>query len=291
MNFIDLHIHSTYSDGTLTPLLLVREAKEMGLKAISLTDHDTTEGVEETISHGDTYGVEILPGVELSAHIDTLSVHILGYGLRYNDPTLLARLATIQEARDARNQKIITRLNDLGIEITKEDLHKFSKTGQTGRPHFAQFLIEKKVAHSFADAFDVYLGQNGSAYVPRKILFAADAIRYINEAGGLSVLAHPVAIDCTMSSIPGLVETLKNFGLAGIEVYYPSHSKTARKALLEISRKYDLIATGGSDFHGYRSTGSTLGRTGKNKRLPYEVLEIIKNRLSSKKTATTQEDW
>ena len=290
MNYIDLHLHSTYSDGTLTPLLLVQEAKKMGLRAISITDHDTTEGVEETISHGNAYGVEILPGVELSAHIDTLSVHILGYGLKYNDPALLARLASIQEARDTRNQKIITRLNDLDIKITKEDLDKFSKTGQTGRPHFAQFLIEKKVVYSFDDAFNIYLGQNGLAYVPRKILLAADAIRYINEAGGLSVLAHPATIDYTMSSIPGLVETLKKLGLAGIEVYYPTHSKTVRKTLLEISRKYDLIATGGSDFHGHRNTGNTLGRTGKNQRLPYEVLEIIKNRLSSEKTATIQKD-
>lgn len=290
MNYIDLHIHSTYSDGTLTPLLLVQEAKKMGLRAISLTDHDTTEGVEEIISHGNAYGVEILPGVELSAHIDASSVHILGYGLHYNDPALLARLATIQEARHTRNQKIINRLNDLGIKITKEDVHKFSKTGQTGRPHFAQFLIEKKVAHSFDDAFDIYLGQKGSAYVPRKILFAADAIRYINEAGGLSVLAHPATVDYTMSSISGLVETLKNFGLSGVEVYYPTHSKKVRKTLLEISRKYDLIATGGSDFHGHRSAEKTLGSTGKNQRLPYEVLEKIKNRLSAKKAATVQED-
>lgn len=290
MNYIDLHIHSTYSDGTLTPSVLVQEAKKMGLKAISLTDHDTTEGVEEIISHGNTYGVEILSGVELSAHIDASSVHILGYGLQHNDPELLARLAIIQEARDTRNQKIINRLNELGIKITKEDVYKFSKTGQTGRPHFAQFLIEKKMVNSFDDAFNIYLGQNGSAYVPRKILPAADAIRYILDAGGLPVLAHPAIINCTMSSIPDLIETLKNFGLSGVEVYYPSHSKKVRKTLLEISKKNDLIATGGSDFHGHRNAEITLGRTGKNQRLPYEVLEKIKTRLSSSKAATIQEN-
>ena len=290
MNYIDLHIHSSYSDGTLTPSLLVQQAKKIGLRAISLTDHDTTEGVEEIISYGNTYGVEILSGVELSAHIDASSVHILGYGLQYNDPALLARLVNIQEARDTRNKKIINRLNELGIKITKEDVYKFSKTGQTGRPHFAQFLIEKKLVNSFDGAFDIYLGQNGSAYVPRKILLAADAIRYILDAGGLPVLAHPATIDCTMSSIPDLLETLKNFGLSGVEVYYPTHSKKVRKTLLELTRKYDLIATGGSDFHGHRSAEKTLGRTGKNQRLPYEVLENIKTRLSAKKTATIQED-
>ena len=290
MNFIDLHIHSTYSDGTLTPALLIQQAKKSGLRAISLTDHDTTEGVEEIIKYGNTYGVEILSGVELSAHIDASAVHILGYGLRHNDPVLLAQLAGIQEARNTRNQKIIKRLNELGIKITKEDVYNFSKTGQTGRPHFAQFLIEKKVVNSFDDAFDIYLGQNGSAYVPRKILFAADAIRYIIDAGGLPVLAHPATIDFTMSSIPDLLEKLKNFGLSGVEVYYPTHSKKVRKTLLEICRQHDLIATGGSDFHGHRNAEKTLGRTGKNQRLPYEVLEKIKNRLSLVKAATIQEN-
>jgi len=290
MNYIDLHIHSTYSDGTLTPSLLVQLAKKMGIRAISLTDHDTTEGVEEIIKCGNSYGIEILSGVELSAHIDASSVHILGYGIQYNDPLLLDRLASIQKARDTRNQKIITRLNELGIKTTKEDVHKFSKTGQTGRPHFAQFLIEKKVVNSFDNAFDIYLGQNGSAYVPRKILFAEDAIRYIIDAGGLPVLAHPATINCTLYSIPELIEKLKDFGLSGVEVYYPTHSKKTRKTLLEIIRKYDLIATGGSDFHGHRSAEKTIGRTGKNLRLPYEVLEKIKNRLSSAKTAAIQQN-
>lgn len=281
MNYIDLHLHSTYSDGTLTPLLLVKEAKKHGLQAISLTDHDTMEGVSEIIAHGITYGVEILPGVELSAHIDSASIHILGYGLRHNDPLLLSRLESIQHARNLRNEKIITRLNDLGIDITKEDVDTLSQTGQTGRPHFAQILISKGVIHSFDEAFDRYLGQNGIAYVPRKILPAADAIRYIKEAGGIAVLAHPLTIDQSITCIPELVETLKGFGLGGIEVYYPSHSKAARKTLFELSRVFDLVATGGSDYHGHSQTGNGMGKTGKNQRLPYEIFEKLKSRLQT----------
>lgn len=287
MNYIDLHLHSTYSDGTLTPLLLVKEAKKRGLQAISLTDHDTTEGVEEIIDHGEAYGVEILPGVELSAHIDNSSVHILGYGLKYNDRALLSRLDTIQQARDRRNQKIIHRLNDLGIKITKEDVETVSQTGQTGRPHFAQALIAKGIVNSFDEAFVRYLGQEGIAYVPRKILPVADAIRCINEAGGIAVLAHPVTIDRTMASIPGVVETLKGLGLGGIEVYYPTHSKTVRKTLLELNRKFDLIATGGSDFHGHTKTENGMGKIGKSQRLPYEILEKLKSRLQ---TGTTKHE-
>ena len=289
MSYIDLHLHSTYSDGTLTPLQLVQEAKAIGLKAISLTDHDTTEGVEKIITHGAAYGIETLTGVELSAHFDNLSIHILGYGLRHKDPSLLRRLEAIQQARNIRNEKIICRLNELGIQTSKEDILRFSRTGQTGRPHFAQYLVEKKVVATFDEAFSSYLGQNGSAYVPRKILSAVDGIRYIIEAGGIAVLAHPAAIDHSMDSIPHLVESLIDLGLGGVEVYYPTHTKSMRKTLLDLCRKYDLIATGGSDFHGYKCSVNSLGKTGKNKKLPYGIFEIIKNRIEPTTKATTRD--
>jgi predicted metal-dependent phosphoesterase TrpH len=281
MNYIDLHLHSTYSDGTLTPLLLVKEAKKLGLKAVSLTDHDTTEGVSEIIAHGASCGVEILPGVELSAHIDSTSIHILGYGMRHNDSELLSQLGSIQQARDFRNLRIVSRLNDLGIAITEKDLETLSQKGQTGRPHFAQYLVAQGVVKTFDEAFDTYLGQDGSAYVPRKILPADNAIRYIRDAGGIAVLAHPLTIDHTLARIPGLIKTLTDFGLGGIEVYYPNHSKTTRRTLLELTQKYDLVATGGSDFHGHTPSGNGMGKTGKSQRLPYEILENIKRRLTS----------
>lgn len=282
MKFIDLHLHSTYSDGTLPPELLVKEAQRLGLEAISLTDHDTTEGVAETIHYGNLAGIEVLPGVELSAHFETLSVHILGYGITFDDPTFNSKLKKIQQARDRRNQKIIGRLNTLGIPITQEELETCSGVGQAGRPHFAQLLIQKQVARTLDEAFDNYLGQNGIAYVPRKILLAADAIRYINDAGGIAILAHPVTIDQTMATIPKLVESLAGFGLGGIEVYYPIHSKNVRKTLLEICSTFDLVATGGSDFHDHNRPVNRLGKIGKNQRLRYDVYENLKERLKSR---------
>jgi predicted metal-dependent phosphoesterase TrpH len=282
MKFIDLHLHSTYSDGTLPPELLVKEAQRLGLEAISLTDHDTTEGVAETIYFGSLAGIEVLPGVELSAHFDTSSVHILGYGVEFKDPIFNSRLEKIQKARDRRNQKIISRLNSLGINITKEELETCSGAGQAGRPHFAQLLIQNKVVHTLDEAFDQYLGQNGMAYVPRKILLASDAIQYINEAGGIAILAHPVTIDQTMATIPKLIESLTRFGLGGIEVYYPIHSKNVRKTLLEICSTFDLVATGGSDFHDHNRPVNRLGKIGKNQRLRYDVYENLKERLKSR---------
>ena len=188
MDCIDLHLHSTCSDGTMSPSQLVHEAARRNIKAIAITDHDTIEGVEEALLEGKSCKVEILSGVEISAYLDDIPMHILGYGFRHTDAALQESLKKIQQARNDRNIAILKKLNDLGIDVTQDDLKKQSKTGQAGRPHIASLLVEKKIVHSMDEAFSRYLRKDGRAFAERKKLMAQDAIAMINEAGGIAAL-------------------------------------------------------------------------------------------------------
>lgn len=288
MEYIDLHLHSTYSDGTMTPAELVQEAVKQKIRAIAVTDHDTCQGTSEALVEGERLGVEVISGIEISAYLDDTPLHILGYGFDHKDPDLFKRLKNIQRHRDERNKNIATKLYAMGITITDEELLRHSPDGQTGRPHFAALLIEKKIIKTMNEAFDIYLGKDKLAYAPRKMLMVQEAISMIRNAHGIAVLAHPLSIDRTLELHPMVLAQLKEYGLGGVEVFYPTHSKKIRQKLTDISRNLGLLITGGSDFHGAIRNGTRLGGTNKQ-RVPYELFAEIKQHMNPQPSTLNSE--
>ncbi|MBI5559513.1 MAG: PHP domain-containing protein [Deltaproteobacteria bacterium] len=281
MEYIDLHLHSSFSDGTMTPAELVREAAKKCIRGIAITDHDTIEGIDEALAESNKNQVEILAGVEISAYLDDMPMHLLGYGFHHKDPDLQHNLEKIQEARNERNEGILAKLNSLGIQVTKDDLKMYSRSGQTGRPHIASLLIKKKVVSSMDEAFSRYLRKGGLAYTERKRLAAADAIAMISAAGGIAVLAHPLTMDQTMVTLPSVLLRLKEMKLQGVEAYYPIYSATVRQKIVALCQHMELLVTGGSDFHGATRNGTRLGGNNKSQRVPYELLAALKKRLGN----------
>jgi len=285
---IDLHIHSVYSDGSQTPTELVRLAVRKRLTAISLTDHDTMDGTPEALQAGVEVGLEVLPGLEISAVHGQTYLHILGYGMEMDDPGLVAGLARLQAARDERNAKIVQKIVELGFPITLEEVQTISRIGQTGRPHIAKVLMAHGVVKNIPAAFEKFLKKGASAYVSRFVYNAVEAIGMIKRAGGIAVLAHPIQIDPTLERLPGLLAELAVFGLDGIELYYPTQSSRVRKKIKMLTDKYQLLSTGGSDYHGDVRPGSNLAG-GKNVHVPSHVFETIRQRLTKLKTTAKEE--
>jgi 3',5'-nucleoside bisphosphate phosphatase len=279
---IDLHIHSVYSDGSQTPAELVALAARKRLTVISITDHDTMAGTPEALKAGDEMGVEILPGLEISAVHGQTYLHILGYGMEMNETGLVLGLTRLQKARDERNVKIVQKIADLGFSITLEEVQAVSRMGQTGRPHIAKVLIAHGVVNNTLEAFEKYLKKGAPAYVSRFVYNAEEAIGMIKHAGGIAVLAHPIQIDPTLERLPGLLSELAGFGLDGIEMYYPTQSPRIRKKIKMFADRYNLLSTGGSDYHGDVRPGTYLAG-GKNVRVPSEVFVMIQQRLPNLK--------
>ena len=275
--YIDLHIHTTESDGTLTPSQVVRYAKEKGLKAIAITDHDTIHGNEEAIKEGISEGVEVIPGVEISVDYSPGTMHMLGYFITTEDPILNEKLALLQDSRADRNPRIIEKLNKLGLSLTYDEVVQVSGGGQVGRPHMAQVLMKKGYTKSIKEAFDKYLGKGAPAYLDKFRLSAVEAITMITDAGGIPVLAHPFTLYCKSSDeLDALVEKLVNQGLQGLEVYYSEHDERKTSSYKLLAKRYNLAITGGSDFHGKNIKGIDLG-TGRGKlKIPYTALENLK---------------
>ncbi|MEA3337851.1 MAG: PHP domain-containing protein [Chloroflexota bacterium] len=264
MNFIDLHCHTTASDGIHSPETLVRLAQEIGLRTIAVTDHDSTEGLARALEAGETYGVEILPGVELSCDVPDGEQHMLGYFVNYRDPAFQAELSRLREGRVGRAEGMAQRLTELGHPVSFERIQELAGDGAIGRPHVAQALVEAGHVDSKAEAFEKLIGRQGPAYVERARLTPVNACRLIRQAGGVPVFAHPYIVTRGGQVIePAPVEQslpeLVGAGLAGLEVYYPRYSTNLIGKLLRLARQYDLIATGGSDFHGAGVAGAPLG--------------------------------
>ncbi|MCL2789054.1 MAG: PHP domain-containing protein [Desulfobulbus sp.] len=251
---IDLHTHSIYSDGSCTPAELVALAVDSGLRGLSLTDHDTVEGVEEIRRLGTEAGLTVISGVEVSTKLHERTIHILGYGVDPANTDLQRWLVPLQEGRERRNAIIIQKLQGLGVDITTEEVETISRCGQTGRPHIARLLVAKGVVDSFDAAFRQYLGRNRPAWEARFSYSAAETIAMIHQTGGLAVLAHPGQIDPTMSSQPALIRELALHGLDGLELHYPTHTRRMKKQLKALAAELGLLMTGGSDFHGATRT-------------------------------------
>ena len=277
MNLIDLHTHSTASDGSYRPAEVVRLAKVAGLKAMALTDHDTTDGLPEAVAAGAELGVEVIPGVEISAQFIDDTMHILGYFLDFRSGKLAERLAVLKQARKERNPKIVAKLNALGIPITMEQVERASGGGQVGRPHIARALLESGYVSSMQQAFDIYLKNGGKAYVEKFRFPPAEAMDMIREAGGVPVLAHPFTLGLgSASALKEVLLDLKDQGLAGVEIFYADHSPEQEALYLKLAQELGLLVTGGSDFHGNNKPDVTLGNIRSRNRLTYDLVTAMK---------------
>ena len=283
---IDLHIHSTFSDGVLKPADIIDLADLQGLKAIAITDHDTAAGTDEAMERGHEKGIEVITGIEISSWHGDTSMHILGYNFDHEDNQFNRRLQLLQNGRESRNARIIENLNKLGIKVDLSDLLHYSEYGQTGRPHIARLLVDKRVTKTIDLAFKYYLRRGAAAYAERFRFTAHDAIAMIREAGGVAVLAHPASLDPTLRSTPSLLIGLSKMGLGGVEVYYPSHSPKAVKALLKMAHEMGLLITGGSDYHGMERSGYSTEEWLHKTHVPYDIVAAMKKCQENKESAS-----
>jgi Predicted metal-dependent phosphoesterases (PHP family) len=256
---IDLHTHSTASDGTLTPAELMRAAKEAGLAAIALTDHDTFDGLPEARAEAAKQGVELVPGCELSLDYNGRPTHLLALFIDERPGQLVGALTRVLEARAKRNETMLEKLRSVGVNLRREDVEKHA-TGVVGRPHMAQAMLEAGVVRSFEEAFSRFLGAGGLAYVPKAKLTPPEAIHAIHADGGLAVLAHPYLLSQQPCQIEAMLTELAGQGLDGVEVYYTEHSDKYTALVSGLAQRLGLLESGGSDFHGSVKPGVALGR-------------------------------
>ncbi|ULA58338.1 MAG: POLIIIAc domain-containing protein [Nitrospira sp.] len=259
MSRIDLHLHTTHSDGSFSIAEVMAFAKQAGLTALAITDHDIVDGIPEATAIGKELGIEVVPGVEISSRLGESELHILGYFFNWTDLQLAQRLKTLRDSRHLRNPQIVQRLNDLGIPITYEEVRALAGTESVGRPHIARLLMEKKIVMSAKEAFDRYLANGRPAFVDRELPEPAEAVRWIREAGGVPVLAHPTWVRTSADGLRVLVRDLKAAGLGGLEVHYSTHTPSQTTEYLDLAKQCDLLVTGGSDFHGVTKPDIEVG--------------------------------
>lgn len=284
---VDLHSHSTASDGSLTPTELVRAAQRIGLAGLALTDHDTGNGLKEAQAEASRIGLRFVPGIEITAEFrPPVAMDILGHFIDPASPALQQMSDLLIQARDSRNPKIIERLNSLGCAVTLEQAQALARknvpAGQPfvlGRPHIAQALVDSGCVASIKQAFDIYLGSGGSAYFDKARLTPRQAIECIHNAGGLATLAHPVHLAIVNpTELQTLVAGLVDMGLDGIEVWHADHGPHEIELFLQIARRYNLAVTGGSDFHGRNKPDVALGLGKGNVAVPVAVLDDLEQR-------------
>ncbi len=246
---MDLHIHTTASDGEHTPQEVVELAQAAGVMLMAVTDHDTIDGLDEAERWGEELGVTVVPGIEINAQ-HAAELHILGYGFDQRAPEILAACQWFREGRERRGERIIALLNSRGVKLTLEEVRTYVRGRQLGRPHFAQALVDKGYAGSVDDAFKRYLSGPAFQKIEREKMAPQQAIELISAAGGIAVLAHPASLELDAVRLEAYVRQLKDYGLRGMECYYSANTPAWTKQCLAIARKNDLLATGGTDFHG-----------------------------------------
>ena len=277
-NYVDLHTHSTASDGIYSPTELLRRAGEAGLRVLALTDHDTTGGLDEAAQAAAQLDIDFIPGIEINTDVDGGEVHVLGYFVDFRRPTFQSILKMLRDARERRGQRMVELLNEQGLHVPWERVREFAH-GAVGRPHVAMALLHAGYVRTIGEAFDKYIGTGKPAYVPRYRLSVYDAVRLIASAYGLPVIAHP-------ADLPGL-EELRNWlpdlckaGMAGLETYYGSYTPQQEAELLALAGTYHLIPTGGSDFHGPGIHPTPLG----GRYVPYESVEQLKAEAAKRRS-------
>lgn len=276
MSRLDLHLHSTHSDGSRRPAEIVALAHRAGVTALALTDHDITTGIPEAVAAAQPLDIEVVPGIELSARHGDSELHVLGYYLDWQDPELAARTARLRESRHRRNPQIIERLQALGLELSYDEVRRLAGTESVGRPHIARVLMDKGYVSSAKEAFDRYLAGGRPAYVPRELPDPAEAVRWIRDAGGIPVLAHPTWVRESGEGLATLVERLKTEGLGGIEVHYSTHTKQQTSEYLHLAKRLGLLVTGGSDFHGLTKPDIEVGTGRGTLNVPATLLEPLR---------------
>ena len=280
MKLIDLHVHSTVSDGTLTPSELALYAKAKGLSAIALTDHDTIDGVEACRQKGLEVGVIVVPGIELSADFYGKELQILGYYLDHHNTHLKQKLEELIVARRTRNQEMLDKLASLGLPLDPKDLYEASEDNTIlTRAHIAKAMLKKGYVNDRKEAFSRYIGDGKPAYVPKKHFTTKACIELIHEAGGLAVLAHPMLYGYDQKDVTNVIRGLSSEGLDGVECIYSTHSKDETAHLLQICLNLKLFPTGGSDFHGTNKPLLDLGTGYGELTIPFEILEAMRKRL------------
>jgi hypothetical protein len=267
MKFADLHLHTLFSDGTYTPEELVSSAIKKRLSAIAIVDHDTVGAVGLAIEEARESDLEVLPGIELSAAYNNQEIHILGYLIDYKKKSFLEKLESLKSNRVERVYKMSAKLNALGINLAPESVFALAGSGTVGRLHIARALVKEGLVGSVFEVFQKYLGDNGPAYVLGFRFSPKDAIRFIKDAGGVPVLAHPYIL-----RNDELIPEFAKLGLMGLEVYYPEHSQGMINYYLELAKKHDLLVTGGSDCHGKAKPEVRLGAI----KVPYELVTKLK---------------
>jgi predicted metal-dependent phosphoesterase TrpH len=266
---IDLHLHSTASDGRFSPQELVSMAASAGLEAIAITDHDSVEGVAPALLAAQEFrSLKVIPGVEVSTDVPHGEVHILGYFIDYGDPELISTLEGLRSSRRLRAQRMLAKLANLGIHVEWKRVQEIAGDGSIGRPHIAQAILERGYVSSPKEAFVKYISREGPAYVERKKMTPEQAVELVVKTGGLPVLAHPADID----HLEELIPRLQKVGLVGIEAYYNGYQSKLVKYLTSLAHKYGLIASGGSDYHGLEGVSETaLGGV----TLPFDCLKQL----------------
>jgi hypothetical protein len=273
---IDLHTHSTASDGTLPPAALVRQAKKLGLKALALTDHDTIAGNSEALAAGEREGVEVVAGCELSVEYKPGFMHILGLFVPENPQRLMDGMQYLNDLRESRNTRVVEKLQSLGLDVTYDELLEVADGGTVGRPHLARVLMNKGYVDSIDEAFAVYLGKKGKAYLPKEKFTPEKAIELLVSEGATVVLAHPYSLGLSTAALERELKWLMELGLEGIECLYPLHDASQTRNFIALAEKLGLLVTGGSDFHGENKPEIHLGMTANGKDVPYALLESIK---------------
>jgi len=274
---LDLHAHSRASDGALSPAQLAAAAAEAGLTALALTDHDTVDGVAEFLAARPGAGVELIGGVEISLeHPGTF--HLLGLNVA-GDPGIPAELDRLKTFRVERNLRLLDKIGRQGYRLPWEALLKVSQGGQMGRPHFATLLVERGFFRSRDEVFEKLLGKGRPGYVNKTRLSPEDGLAMIRAAGWVPILAHPLSLGLAPEDWPAWIGRLKDGGLVGLEVYHPSQGSELSAFFLDLARRFDLVPTAGSDYHGEDKPASPLGWTVKNSPLGREMLEELRTRL------------
>lgn len=276
MKAVDLHTHSTKSDGSLTPTELVEYATKKELAAIALSDHDTTEGIDEALEAAKGKDVEVIPAIEFSTEYEGRDIHILGLYIDHHSADFEKYLQEFRDSRDLRNQKMCKRLAEHGIQITYEDLcHRYEGSVLT-RAHYAAFLMEEGYVKSRTEAFERYVGDHAPCFVPREKVTPMQAVQLILRVGGIPILAHPILYHLSKAKLEQLVTELKGAGLVGIEAIYSTYSTSEEAQIRHIAKKYDLLISGGSDFHGKNKPKLDLGNGYGRLFVPEEVLTNLK---------------
>jgi predicted metal-dependent phosphoesterase TrpH len=285
---IDLHIHSTASDGSFTPAEILEHARKLNLAAIAITDHDSIDGSREALRSGIPPSVDFLTGVEISAAHPSFfpgsgSFHILGYDIDLDNRDLNQALNKLQDARKNRNPAILQLLNQLGFPISFEEVNQQVGEGQLGRPHIAYAMVKNGYVASIDEAFDKYLGTEGPAYVDKYRIECEQAINIIRAAGGFPVLAHPALLDIENDQkLDALLQNLVKIGLAGIEVYYPGHSPRQMRQYAQLADRHGLLMTGGTDFHGTITPEIKMGSGKGTLFIPYALYEKLRDSRARK---------